>query len=92
MNELEDKSMTNVSLFTSLLIKALLIFNVMSTIALAITIFIYSFLKEVQDIQGKCIFHLSLNMFCVHGGISYIMIFDSIGVLLPNACITSCEY
>lgn len=89
MNELEDKSMTNVSLFTSLLIKALLIFNVMSTIALAITIFIYSFLKEVQDIQGKCIFHLSLNMFCVHGGISYIMIFDSIGVLLPNACITS---
>lgn len=64
--------------------------NLISTLALAVTAFLYCFLKEVQDTQGNCIFHLSLVLFILHVIFSYMFLIGTT-IILPNACITKRE-
>ncbi len=62
-------------------------FNIVSCLLLIITALLYYFIPEVQDIEGICTFHLTLNMGIFHGSVAYMFMFP-IG-LLPDFCITA---
>lgn len=75
-----------VSIFMSIIT----VLNIISTLALALTAFLYCVLDVVQDIQGKCLFHLTFVMCLEHASLSYMLFFET-DRILPNMCITNCK-
>lgn len=68
------------------------IINFFSFLLLFVSAFIYSgFLPQLRDTQGKCYFYFTLNAALGHAVLSYFMLFNT-GKVLPDLCITNCEY
>lgn len=74
----------------SFFMSTMTVLNIISTLMLALTAFLYRVLDEVQDIQGKCLFHLTFVMCLEHACMSYMLFFET-DRILPNMCITNCK-
>ncbi len=68
----------------------MIILNMISFLLLLMTALLYCFTPEVQDVEGNCTFHYTLNLALLHGTLIDLFLNQTSSSL--DFCITECRH